>query len=83
MLREPSRWETHFGAWVCSVGVSNLAGMMEAAGQPVTPFAIHKWVAGERVPRHDRVVAMVELSAGQLSMADVYAQRELARRAGG
>ena len=76
-------WSTAFGRWVRGFTVSKLVGQLELAGQGVTRHAVHAWVAGRAVPRYERVAAIVALSGGALSLADVYSQRAIVRRHGG
>lgn len=78
--RVEERWQTVFGEWVSDVTVPRLVKSLSAAGQPVTAFAVHKWIAGDRTPRHDRVAAMVQLSDGRVCANDVYEHRELVHR---
>ena len=75
LRREPRRWNTRFASWITRVGVTRLCVDLSRRGQPVTPNAIYQWVAGVTTPRPSRAAAIVELSAGELGMADVYAQR--------
>jgi hypothetical protein len=70
VIREPARWQTHFGQWVTDTGPTRVA---YAAG--VTPWSVYKWVAGERIPRPDMALRLVELSDGAISLGDVYAHR--------
>lgn len=80
MDREPLRWRTHFGQWVADVTPGAICAQLRAAGTPVTPGAVYKWVAAERVPRPDVALQLVEISGGAISLADVYVQRaEVAR----
>jgi hypothetical protein len=68
VIREPARWQTHFGQWVTDTSPTRVA---HAAG--VTPSTVYKWVAGERVPRPEMALRLVELSHGSISLVDVYA----------
>lgn len=74
-MREPLRWQTHFGAWVADLSPTRVATELRAHGAPVTESAVYKWVAGERLPRPDVALHLVEISNGQISLADVYAHR--------
>lgn len=70
MIREPARWQTHFGQWVTDIGPTRVA--IETR---VTPSTVYKWVAGERLPRPELALRLVEISHGSISLADVYAHR--------
>ena len=80
MQREPHRWQTVFGSWVQSYGVPRLASDLSAVGQPVTTFAVHKWVAGSHSPRPDRAAAMERLSRGSITIGDIYSHRAVVQR---
>jgi hypothetical protein len=75
MLREPSRWQTHFGRWVTDTTPTRIVEQLRAAGTPVTPKAVYMWVSGDRLPRPEVALSLVEISGGTLSIADVYLHR--------
>lgn len=83
MRREPQRWSTPFGSWVRSYGVPRLVRDLSAAGQPVTLFAVHKWIAGSHAPRPERASAIESLSGGVVSIREIYAHRDAVRAGGG
>lgn len=70
VIREPARWQTHLGQWVTDIGSTRIAHEIG-----VTRSTVYKWVAGERLPRPDVALRLVELSAGAISLGDVYAHR--------
>lgn len=74
-MREPLRWQTHFGTWVADLSAARVASELRQAGAPVTESAVYKWVAGECYPRPDVALKLVEISHERLSLADVYAHR--------
>ncbi len=76
MQRDPRRWQTPFGRYVASRGVSWVVGRLEADGLPVTPFAVYHWVAADTVPRLPFARAMVRTSDGALTLDDIYGHRE-------
>lgn len=75
MPLEPDRWTTHFGQWVCDVGAADLSSQLCAIGQPVTPSAVYKWMAGVRAPRAGCALAIVRISRGAVTLDDVYGHR--------
>lgn len=75
MIREPLRWQTHFGRWVTDITPGRLAAQLRAAGTPVSESAVYKWVAGAHVPRPDVALRIVEISGGIVTLGDVYACR--------
>lgn len=75
MAQSSRRWQTTFGHWVSAYGVSRLAHALTARGEPATPKAIYNWVAGTCQPRASRALAIVEISAGAVSLSDVCAHR--------
>lgn len=78
MLRpEPRRWRTPLGRWVSGYGVSRLAADLSRHGQPVTPQAVYHWLSGRHAPRPGYAAVIVELSQRSVTLADVYAQREV------
>ena len=75
MRRAPRRWNTPLGRWVCDFGVRRLTDEMRAAGEPVTPGAVYKWVAGDHAPRARHATIITRVSRGRLSMDDIYRRR--------
>lgn len=75
MYREPLRWQTHLGRWVTNVTPGRVVAELRSAGHPLTTAAVYKWVAGERVPRPEIALRLVEISGGELSFADIYVHR--------
>lgn len=75
MDREPLRWQTHFGQWVADVTPSAICSRLAAERMPVTQGAVYKWVAGERLPRPEVALKLVEISGEAITLADVYVQR--------
>ena len=74
MLREPTRWQTHFGEWVTTVGVSRVAQELALRGVPIHHDTVYKWLAGRHVPRVEVALKLVEISGGVVSLTDVYLQ---------
>lgn len=75
MIREPLRWETPLGRWVCDLTARGVAAELRAAGMPVTESAVYKWVAGSHAPRPDVALELVRISGEHLTLRDVYAPR--------
>src|SRR5947208_2597589 len=77
------RWRTRFGSWVRDYSIARLLRDLEAVeGFAITRSAVQEWLAGRSSPALRRAHALVRLSAGALTMDDVYAHRdELARLA--
>lgn len=73
------RWRTPLGSFIGEYGVSRLTRALAAAGQPVTPFAVYKWLGGRHVPRLDRAVEISRISEGRVSLADIYRQRDVVK----
>jgi hypothetical protein len=69
---EPRRWRTPFGRWVRRVGPQRVATELSRLGQPVTHWAVFKWVSGQHMPRRDHVTALLRLSRGRLTAGDIY-----------
>jgi hypothetical protein len=72
---------TKFEKWVRGFGVAKLAASMRAIGPDaeVTTSAIYQWLYGETEPRSPKATAMVRLSRGTISLADIYRHIEIAR----
>jgi DNA-binding XRE family transcriptional regulator len=70
VIREPARWQTHLGQWVTDIGSTRIAHEIG-----VTRSTVYKWVAGERLPRPEMALRLVEISHGSISLSDVYAHR--------
>ena len=65
-----NRWETKFGSFVHSYGVSTLAAALD-----VHPSAVHHWIGGRTYPRVPHACAMEHLAAERgfsLSLDDIY-----------
>jgi hypothetical protein len=77
--RQVRRWNTQFGRWVGSYGVTRLCEALSRAGQPVTPHAVYGWVGGRIAPRPQRAIAIARLSGGALGVGEIYGQRSLKR----
>jgi len=78
--RVPSRWETEFGRWVADFGVPRIVKAL--ARDPdlrVTNQAVYEWLQGHP-PRPARAMALVELSAGQLTLEAIYEHGREIRR---
>lgn len=78
-LRIRRRWSTPFGSFVSAFGVRRLTLKLGERGQPVTPKAVHEWLAGRSAPTPARAVEIVTLSAGSVTLMDVYQHRETIR----
>ncbi len=76
MQRDPRRWQTPFGRYVASRGVSWVVGRLEAEGLGVIPQTVYSWVAGIKSPRPPLARAIVRASGGALTLNDVYGHRE-------
>lgn len=72
MLREPTRWQTHFGEWVTEFGVTRVAEELAQRQIPIHVDTVYKWVAGVHRPRVEVALRLVEISGGQVSLSDVY-----------
>lgn len=75
MERDPLRWQTHLGRWVTDITVPRVVEELRTSGYPLTDSAVYKWISGERTPRPEVAIRLVELSGGQLSFSDIYVQR--------
>lgn len=65
--RQRQRWETSFGKWVMTAGVSSLADQLG-----VTRQAVYHWVSGRAIPPPSRAVDIIRLSDGALGFQDLY-----------
>jgi hypothetical protein len=77
--RVPSRWETEFGRWVGEFGVPRIVTAL--ARDPdlrVTNQAVYEWLQGH-APRPARAMALVELSAGRLTLEAIYQHGRMMR----
>jgi len=72
MRRDQIRRQTRFGSWVSSYGVSRLQTTLGQNGCPITRGGIYEWLAGRRTPRPPVAVKLVQLSAGSLTLDDVF-----------
>jgi len=67
------RWETDFGRWVADYGPSEIVERFrEDPELRITQHAVYEWLRGH-VPRVERAMALVELSAGHLTLEQIYA----------
>ena len=83
MRRIDERWRTPFGGWVARVTVAAIVN--ELGKNPdlaVRPSQVYAWIAGITVPRPRRAMALVEMSAGALSLEDVVTHQEQIGRVG-
>lgn len=62
------RWATAFGVWVRGYGVYPLATKLG-----VVPHTVYHWVSGRAAPRYAMMMSIIGLSAGQLTINDLYA----------
>src|SRR5206468_830590 len=69
------RWHTRFGSWVQAYTVARLVRDMAAVGCMTTRPSIYQWVAGATSPRPPNALALERLSAGALTLHDIYEQR--------
>jgi hypothetical protein len=73
-------WQTDFGRWLSEFGVSKiLAGLDHDPNLRVSGSAIYQWIRGRTRPDPDRAWALVELSAGKLTIETVYRHRRQLR----
>jgi len=70
-----SRWDTKLGKWVAKYTVPKLIEEYRSRGFSVTASAVYLWIRGTTVPRPDKATVIVELSGGELSLADVYSHK--------
>ena len=75
MIRDPVRRRTSFGRWVSDYRVSRLLKTLDARGMPLTSHTVYDWIAGRHAPRPTYAAAIVEISGGRLSFADIYRHR--------
>lgn len=71
--RLAARWQTEFGVWVDNFEVGRLASELD-----VTPQAVYHWVSGRSLPCPARALTIVHLSAGALTLQDIYVDRPAA-----
>jgi hypothetical protein len=74
---------TKFERWARKYGVNNLVDEMRRHGpdSAVTFSAIYQWLRADHEPRGHRVRALVEISAGDLSVQDIHDHFSLKQRA--
>ena len=82
MRRDPCRWRTPLGQFVSDFGVQRLTRELGSAGLPVTEKAVYHWLAGSHAPRPAHAAVIARVSAGRVSVEDVYRQRESTTRQG-
>jgi hypothetical protein len=83
MRRCVERWRTPLGRFVGEFGVARLTAAFAARGDPISGRLAYAWLAGAVMPRPERALALVALSRGRLTMAEVFGQRAaILRRAG-
>lgn len=71
--RKKRRWETTFGKFVANQTVAGIVrGLHADPATRITRDAVYEWLAGHR-PHPTRALALVRLSAGQLTLEDVFA----------
>jgi len=70
--------ETKFEKWALKYGVANLVSAMKARGpnDSVTYSAVYQWLRGQHEPRPRKMRAMVEISAGEITLNDIAAHFE-------
>lgn len=68
------RWRTRFGVFVSDYTVSRLVAALGGEGEPVTPRAVYHWLGGI-APRPAIAEAIARISAGRVTIADVYRHR--------
>lgn len=69
------RWATPFGQWVIRQTVPEVARQLAGQGHPVTRRTVYAWVHGTTSPRVQVASALVKISAGALSLEQVYEHR--------
>lgn len=71
-------WQTTFGRWVGDIGVPGIVlALKPDPDLRVTPNCVYQWLLGHQ-PRPARAQALVDMSAGQLTLDAVYGHiREL------
>lgn len=60
-------WATTFGTWVRKYGIDKLAKDLN-----VVPSAVYHWVHGRFVPRQPMMAAIIKLSDGKITHADLF-----------
>lgn len=80
MRRVSSRWRTPLGQFVSDFGVQRLTRELASAGVPVTQKAVYHWLAGSHAPRPTHAAAIARVSAGRVSVEDVYRHRDVVVR---
>lgn len=74
--RETRRWRTRFGKWISNMTVSAIvAELNRSPDTACTPQTVYAWLNG-RAPRPERARALVQLSGGEISLDDIYSQRD-------
>lgn len=68
----PAWASTKFGAWVVCFTVPQLSREMLKRGHEISVSGIYYWLRGDTVPRPDKAQALVAISAGMLTMEDIY-----------
>src|SRR5262245_16172151 len=79
MRRADGRWSTRFGAWVSSVTVAGVLRGLHTRGHPLTKQAVYQWVSGATLPRLPIATALVDLSRGRITVADMLEHRARVR----
>jgi hypothetical protein len=74
MRPSPAYWRTPFGSWLRSYTVRRLTQRLDQLQCPVTATAVYSWVEGRAAPKVDHARAIVRLSQGGLTMAQIYAR---------
>ena len=73
--RAERRWSTRFGSFIDFYSVKGLLAALKARGLPLDKFTLYGWLSGDRDPRPNHALALVEISRGSLSLDDVYSHR--------
>lgn len=70
--RASAGWNTPVGKWISEVGVSTIVSALgRNPDLSVTDRAVYSWLKGF-APRYDRAQALVRLSKGRITMAQIY-----------
>ena len=79
MQRDPGRWQTHLGRWVCSNGVLRIATELRSAGVVVTEGAVYQWLSGRVFPRRVEGHYLIQISGGALNGQDLFDHAQAVR----
>jgi DNA-binding transcriptional regulator YdaS (Cro superfamily) len=68
--RMQPRWRTRFGSWVSAYTVTRLASELS-----ITKPSVYDWLSARCVPDPSHALKITQISAGAVSLEDVYAHR--------